>query len=124
MNIPRENHSCKFPNPDGSAFNTCYTKTNVYLHAGWETLIDWEREEDDDLVRSVSIETTKQWDKLAKERGIYLPFTYMDHSSRDQNPLASYGPENIARLKRISRKYDPSQAFQKLQKDGFLLSKS
>lgn len=89
---------------------------------GWETLIDWQREEDDDIVRSLSIQTTEQWNKLAQERGLYLPFTYMDHSSRDQNPLASYGPDAVTALKAISRKYDPPQLFQALQNNGFLLS--
>lgn len=44
-------------------------------------------------------------------------------ASRDQNPLASYGAANVAKLKAVARKYDPSQVFQKLQNDGFLLWK-
>ncbi|GAP85194.1 putative fad linked oxidase-like protein [Rosellinia necatrix] len=89
----------------------------------WTTLIDWEREEDDDLVRSVSIETTALYEKLGKERGLGLPFIFMNDASQDQNPLASYGSESIYRLKEISQIYDKKQVFQKLQSDGFLLSK-
>ncbi|KAH6701360.1 hypothetical protein BKA61DRAFT_561607 [Leptodontidium sp. MPI-SDFR-AT-0119] len=89
----------------------------------WTTLIDWENEEDDDLVRSVSIKFTDQWKKLGQERGVYLPFQYMNDASRDQNPLASYGVENVAKLVQISQKYDTEQIFQTLQNDGFLLSK-
>ncbi|KAF2972752.1 hypothetical protein GQX73_g789 [Xylaria multiplex] len=89
----------------------------------WTTLIDWEREEDDELVRSVSIETTDLYEELSKERGLDLPFIFMNDASQDQNPLTSYGSENILRLKDISKKYDKKQVFQKLQNGGFLLSK-
>ncbi|KAH8881096.1 FAD-binding domain-containing protein [Thozetella sp. PMI_491] len=89
----------------------------------WTSLIDWTEEADDDAVRAVSIATTEQWKNLGEERGLYLPYLYQGDASRDQNPLASYGAENVAKLKEIALKYDPAQVFQKLQNDGFLLSK-
>ncbi|KAI1178067.1 FAD-binding domain-containing protein [Nemania sp. FL0916] len=89
----------------------------------WTTIIDWESEDDDDLVRSVSIETTTLYEELSKERGLDVPFIFMNDASQDQNPLESYGPESISRLKDISQKYDKKQVFQNLQNDGFLLSK-
>jgi hypothetical protein len=85
--------------------------------------MDWEDERDDDLVRSVSINFTEQWKKRGQELGVYLPFEYMNDASRDQNPLASYGSENLASLVKVSQKYDAAQVFQTLQNDGFLLSK-
>lgn len=90
---------------------------------GWTTLIDWDNEEDDDLVRSVSINFTEEWKKLGEELGVYLPFEYMNDASRDQNPLTTYGSENVAKLLQIPQKYDKEQVFQTLQNDGFLLSK-
>lgn len=47
----------------------------------------------------------------------------MNDASRDQNPLAGYGEENLQRLKEIAAKYDPTKFFQKNQGNGFLLSK-
>jgi hypothetical protein len=47
----------------------------------------------------------------------------MNDASRDQNPLASYGKDNVQKLKTVAAKYDPSQVFQKLQNGGFLLSR-
>lgn len=91
--------------------------------AGWTTLVDWKDEKDDDLVRSVSIETTEQWKKLGQSRGSYLEFVYSNDASRDQSPLATYGPENIQKLKDVARKYDEDQLFQSQQNSGFLLSK-
>ncbi|KAI1208146.1 Glucooligosaccharide oxidase [Annulohypoxylon truncatum] len=91
-------------------------------HQWWTTIVDWEREEDDDLARSVSIETTHQWNKLGEERDLDLQFVYMNDASRDQNPISSYGAKNVGRLKQISQKYDEGQIFQTLQNGGFLLS--
>ena len=94
------------------------------IYPGWTTLIDWDNEVDDDLARSVSIETTAQWDRLSKERGLHIPFLFLNDASRDQNPLATYGTSNLDKLKQISQSYDPNQIFQKLQNGGFLLSKA
>jgi Berberine and berberine like. len=90
---------------------------------GWTTIVDWDNEKDDDLVRSVSIETSAQWKKLAQERGLDVDFVYMNDASRDQNPIASYRSTNVHRLQQVARKYDPKQVFQRLQNDGFLISK-
>ncbi|KAH8647546.1 putative 6-hydroxy-D-nicotine oxidase [Tricladium varicosporioides] len=89
----------------------------------WTTLVDWDDAQDDATVRAVSIATSAKWKRLGEERGLYIPFEYMNDASRDQNPLASYGNNNLLKLKAIAQKYDPSQVFQKLQNGGFLLSK-
>lgn len=92
-------------------------------HQWWTTLIDWQGENNDDTVRAASIATTEKWKQLGEQRGLYLPFVYMGDSSRDQNPIAGYGAANVAKLKAVSQKYDPTQIFQTLQNGGFLLSK-
>lgn len=75
------------------------------------------------MVRNVSIATTEKWKEIGELRGSYIDYIYQNDASRDQNPIATYGAENIAKLKEIAAKYDPDQVFQKLQRDGFLLSK-
>lgn len=92
-------------------------------HQWWTTLIDWENAADDAVVRSVSIETTAAWESLSKARGLHIPYVFMNDASRDQNPLASYGQENVSKLKTVALKYDPSRIFQTLQASGFLLSR-
>ncbi|KAK3290973.1 uncharacterized protein B0H64DRAFT_331493 [Chaetomium fimeti] len=84
----------------------------------WTTLIDWEHAADDDVVRSVSIATTEEWKKRSN-----IGLEYMNDCSRDQDPLASYGSESVAKVCDVSQKYDPDKVFQKLQQDGFLLKK-
>ncbi|KAJ5294674.1 CAZyme family AA7 [Penicillium antarcticum] len=89
----------------------------------WTTIVDWENAVDDEVARSVSIETTNYWQKLAKDRGLDVSFTCMNDASRDQNPLASYGATNVKKLKETAKKYDPTQMLQKLQNNGFLFSR-
>ncbi|KAI1139188.1 Glucooligosaccharide oxidase [Hypoxylon sp. FL0543] len=90
-------------------------------HQWWTTLVDWVKEEDDDVARSAAIDTVEQWKKLSQERGLSLPFIFMNDAAREQNPIAGYGEENVNRLKGISQKYDGSQLFQTQQNGGFLL---
>ncbi|KAI0468864.1 FAD-binding domain-containing protein [Xylaria cf. heliscus] len=91
-------------------------------HQWWTTLVDWRDAADDEVARQVSIETTEQFKKLGIERGLYLPFIYMNDAARDQNPIRGYGDDNINRLWLVARKYDPSGFFQTHQGGGFLLS--
>ena len=62
-------------------------------------------------------------ESAAKRTGVYLPYKYSNYAARDQDPLASYGDENVRRLKEVARKYDPEGVFQELQNGGWLLSK-
>ncbi|KAK7959063.1 uncharacterized protein PG986_003917 [Apiospora aurea] len=94
------------------------------INVRWTTLVDWTDAADDGEVRAVSIDTTRQWAKLGQERGLHLPFLYQDDSSRDQHPLATYGEENVAKLKQIALKYDKTQFFQKMQNGGFSCPRS
>lgn len=90
----------------------------------WTTLVDWTDPQFDVQARQVAVDTTARWSQRAQERGVDLPFIYLNDASRDQNPLASYGAQNLAKLKTIAAKYDPKQVFQKLQNGGFLVSKA
>ncbi|KAL2164998.1 hypothetical protein VTH06DRAFT_294 [Thermothelomyces fergusii] len=88
---------------------------------GWTTLIDWDSAADDRLVRRASIETAEAWARLSARRGLAVDWLYLNDASRDQNPLASYGRANVARLRAVAAKYDPAGVFQQLQNGGFLL---
>ncbi|GKU03201.1 fad containing protein [Fusarium langsethiae] len=51
-----------------------------------------------------------------------LEWTYLNYADKSQNPLGSYGPENIRKMKDAAAKYDPGQVFQKLVPGGFKIS--
>ncbi|SPQ21596.1 3e209b66-f234-474a-9bba-7620827d6fc6 [Thermothielavioides terrestris] len=51
-----------------------------------------------------------------------LDWEYLNYADGSQDPLASYGAENVKRLKEVSLRYDPEQAFQRLCPGGFKLA--
>ena len=93
------------------------------MATGWTTLVDWRNASDDTRVRAAPIAVTGKWRELGEQRGLTVPFLFMNDASSDQNPLSLYGVKNLAKLKNVSKKYDPSQMMQRLQNGGFLLSK-
>ncbi|PVH97255.1 FAD-binding domain-containing protein [Periconia macrospinosa] len=51
-----------------------------------------------------------------------LPWVYMNYADKSQQPLASYGEENVKKLKDVAARYDPGEVFQKLCPGGFKVS--
>lgn len=55
----------------------------------------------------------------AKKMGLLKDFVYTDYADSSQAPIRSYGPRNVAFLRKTARKYDPYGVFQHLVKGGF-----
>lgn len=87
-------------------------------------MADYKNPEDEERVRDAVRKIVETAETTAKKNGTWLPFIYSNYASRDQDPLASYGPENLKKLNDIACKYDPEGVFQKLQSGGWLLSKA
>lgn len=51
-----------------------------------------------------------------------LEWEYLNYADASQDPLASYGAENVRFLKEVAVKYDPQEVFQKLVPGGFKIS--
>ena len=51
-----------------------------------------------------------------------LDWEYINYADASQNPLRSYGGNNVRRLKEVARKYDPQEIFQKLCRGGFKIA--
>ena len=105
----------------GDIRNSLEEADNNVFSVGWTTLVDWTNEKDDELVRSVAIGTAAKWKEFGEQRGSHIPFLDMNDASREQDPLSSYGKDNLEKLKAVARKYDPERLFQRLQGGGFLL---
>ncbi|OHE91335.1 hypothetical protein CORC01_13364 [Colletotrichum orchidophilum] len=84
----------------------------------------WDNKEDDDTVYAYMSAILEKITAEAKSRGVDNDYVYMNYASQFQNVVGSYGTENVARLKSISRKYDPRQVFQKLQPGYFKLDRA
>jgi hypothetical protein len=57
----------------------------------------------------------------ARTQGLDHPYLYQNYASYQQDVFASYGKENLAKLRSISAKYDPQQVWQQLQPGYFKL---
>ncbi|KAE8152304.1 FAD binding domain protein [Aspergillus avenaceus] len=82
----------------------------------------WMKASDDEVIYEF---LDKFWEVVidkAKSMGVYHRFTYMNYASMFQDPIASYGAENKARLLEIAAKYDPMGVFQTLQPGYFKLN--
>jgi len=91
---------------------------------GFLIMADWKHEKDEVRVRAACKDVCDAAESTARKNGSYLPFIYANYASRDQNPMASYGAENLAKLKEIAGKYDSEGIFQTLQNGGWLLSRA
>ncbi|OOF97839.1 hypothetical protein ASPCADRAFT_513492 [Aspergillus carbonarius ITEM 5010] len=78
----------------------------------------WKNREDDEQILGLMKGVLGRIDAEAKEEGQVVGFTFMNYASGFQDPVASYGVENMRRLQGVSRKYDPEGVFQRLVPRG------
>lgn len=80
--------------------------------------------EDHEANDLVDTELQNMFDEIAtaaSEMGLFRRFQYLNYADKQQDPIASYGPENVAALKATSKKYDPKSLFQRQAPGGFKL---
>ena len=56
---------------------------------------------------------------FTKSVGASGQFVYLPYAKALQDPLGSYGADNVRYMKEISRRYDPARFFQRMVPDGF-----
>lgn len=84
---------------------------------------EWSNQEDEGTVREATRKIINESEAVARRNGTFLEFKYSNYASRDQDPLSTYGKENLDRLRNIARSYDPKGVFQTLQNGGWLLDR-
>jgi hypothetical protein len=60
---------------------------------------------------------------FAKSVGGYEEFLYLPYSDASQDPLGSYGADNVRYMKEVAKKYDPEGFFQDRVPGGFKISR-
>lgn len=83
--------------------------------------IAWNDVSDDERILAAGQNMVDRSTAAAKARGLDNPFLYQNYAALKQDVFPSYGEDNLARLKDISAKYDPSRVWQKLQRGYFKL---
>ncbi|KAF3074195.1 Bifunctional solanapyrone synthase [Trichoderma lentiforme] len=83
--------------------------------------ISWSNASDDERVLTAAQNMVDRSIAAARAQGLDHPYLYQNYASYQQDVFASYGADNLAKLKSISAKYDPQQVWQKLQPGYFKL---
>lgn len=89
----------------------------------YEPYLSWTYAEQDVLFKGQAKWLRDELAAFAKSIGADNEYIYLDYADADQDPLGSYGEENVRKMKVAAKKYDPKGVFQKLQPGGFKLSK-
>ena len=95
-------------------------EANPYV-AGLDLTIQWSEASDDAAINAATQSLLRQAIQYAKSQGQYNPYLYLNYALQQQDPIAGYGKDNQAFLRRISKKYDPRGVFQKIVPGGFKL---
>jgi hypothetical protein len=83
--------------------------------------IGWTNAADDALITQVAKDVITEIDKQAKKLNQFFDLKYLNYASPWQQVIPSYGADNVAKLKSVSKKYDPKGVFQKKVPGGFKL---
>lgn len=89
----------------------------------YQSYLSWSEAGDDELFINLGLKLTDGIQKFATEQGTAVDYLYLNYADKDQNPLAGYGADNVAFMKEVSGKYDPSGVFQTSLPGGFKISK-
>lgn len=81
----------------------------------------WSNAADDAAILKFFSTIIKTVKEEARKNGVDNEYIYMNYASQFEDPISSYGKENVERLGSLSRKYDPQQVFQKLVPGHFKL---
>ncbi|KAF3909567.1 hypothetical protein AA313_de0205359 [Arthrobotrys entomopaga] len=83
--------------------------------------ISWSNESDDKRIIAAARNFVNRSIAAAKAKGLFNEYLYQNYAALQQDVFPSYGATNYAKLKAVSKKYDPSGVWQKLQPGYFKL---
>ncbi|KAJ2967545.1 hypothetical protein NUW58_g10423 [Xylaria curta] len=81
--------------------------------------VGWLDEADDALVTRVAQKIIAEIDAEAKELGEFFEFKYLNYAMEWQDVIGGYGAESLAKLQKVSRRFDPQAVFQRNVPGGF-----
>ena len=83
--------------------------------------VQWAEEADDARIDTGAKRLFSQAKAASKAMGTYNPYLYLNYAAYFQDPIKGYGDASQAKLKEVSKKYDPGQLFQTQVPGGFKL---
>ncbi|KAI0009532.1 hypothetical protein F4779DRAFT_627777 [Xylariaceae sp. FL0662B] len=83
--------------------------------------IGWTNASEDTLMNQIAQAVVDDIDAAAKELGEYDEYKYLNYASPWQDVIKGYGAENVAKMRNMSKVYDPRGVFQGQVPGGFKL---
>jgi hypothetical protein len=77
--------------------------------------------ENQEKITPLQVQFRDEINAFAKENDLYSSWEFLNYAYADQDPISTYGDENIQLLKQAAQTYDPEGMFQKLRTTGFHL---
>lgn len=81
----------------------------------------WDDTSSNLVVATTTRDLETRLNAIAKEMGLLHRFQYMNYANPSQDPIKSYGWDNVRLLREVSREYDPRGVFQEQVNGGFKL---
>jgi FAD/FMN-containing dehydrogenase len=82
----------------------------------------WAQPQDDDRIFAAVEALVADFRRLAAEKGLLHRYIFTNYAYHKDRVMAGYGQESLARLREVSKKYDPEGLFQKGVPGGFKVS--
>ena len=73
------------------------------------------------FVQQMAQKVMRKANEAARDVGMLHDFVYLNYANQAQNPILTYGRENVASLKAAATRYDPHGIFQRQVPGGFKL---
>lgn len=115
--IPKSATTVAKTNGVGNIWDVDNTKPYIY----WLITSSWDNAADDAKVMSWSATLREKMHAMNAKLGLAEDLIYMNDASDDQKPFQSIPKANLARLKTIRKKYDPTLVFRNLNNGGYKL---
>ena len=97
------------------------SKPLALMVSGFTATVTWQDDAHDEAMHKAIDSMGNEVAQIAASKGLSRPQLFPNDATFSQNPMESFGSENLGRLRAVSRKYDPQQVFQRLQNGGFKL---
>ncbi|KAH7037037.1 FAD binding domain-containing protein [Microdochium trichocladiopsis] len=75
--------------------------------------------EDEPTIIAHALDFIDKIDEFSKSLGQFIDWKFLNYAYKTQNPIASYGAQDVGLIKAAAAKYDPKGVFQKLRHSGF-----
>ncbi|KAF8246112.1 hypothetical protein K440DRAFT_632588 [Wilcoxina mikolae CBS 423.85] len=93
-----------------------------YLSVSWNLVLG--APETDEVVFTAVRKGKKKAEDYLKSTNHWAEWMYMNYAWAEQDPIGSYGGENVELLRKVAGSYDPDGVWEKLVKGGFKVPKA